>query len=159
MIRIGEAELWHGNGQTWSLFVNSCSDATSSLVDSDIVNLITILQQIIPIIGKANQFVWWSGSREFSIKSIYSRLLSCVIQDFQPTNALKRALNCVWISKVPYNIQLFTWRSLLKLLQTRYELTKRGIISGVHSLVCLLCLGSEEAHTHLFVYWLVVVEV
>lgn len=105
------------------------------------------------------RFVWWSDSRGFSVKSAYLRLHSCAKQLFVPSSDLKVALKCVWKTIGPSNVQVFAWRLILNRLQTRDEFAKRGVISGAHSLVCMLCRRLEESHNHIFLHCIVVSQV
>lgn len=103
--------------------------------------------------------MWWCDSSGFSIKYVFSRPNSFICLNFQPSIDFKLSLKCVWNFNVPSNIHMFVWRLLLYRLQTKDELAKKGVISGVHSLVCLLCLSLEEFHRQLFINYNVVVEV
>ncbi|KAL5070395.1 hypothetical protein RYX36_021282 [Vicia faba] len=69
------------------------------------------------------------------------------------------ALRLLWSSNIQFNIQTFVTRFILNRLQTNVELAKWGVLSRHHNLVCLICLGLEESHMHLFIQCLAAVTV
>lgn len=84
----------------------------------------------------------------------------CVqISEFGFQHMLLSSLKYVWKLSVSSNIQVFAWRLIHHTLQTRDELANKGVISGMHNLVCLLCFGPNETHHPFFIACHVVVEV
>ncbi|KAI5421221.1 hypothetical protein KIW84_044889 [Lathyrus oleraceus] len=57
------------------------------------------------------------------------------------------ALNLLWKTNAPSNIQVFTLRLFLNRLQTKDELAKRGIMSSSHNMIkeelLISCLNAE----------------
>lgn len=109
----------------------------------DLDRLLIILREFVPQPHIQDKFTWWIDANDFSVKSTIIKLNSLLILDFPLDVESKLVLNCVWKSNISSNIQVFAWRLILKRLQTRDELAKREVISGVHNLVCPLCFGLE----------------
>ncbi|KAI5399905.1 hypothetical protein KIW84_065010 [Lathyrus oleraceus] len=60
------------------------------------------------------------------------------------------AFKLLWNANDPNNIQVFAWRLLMNMLQTRDKLVKHDVLTRQHNLMCPLCLGPEEAHLQRF---------
>lgn len=103
-----------------------------------------------PNLESVESFVWWRGAIGFSSKLIYSRLVGIELVRSHLEEDNINAFKLLWTANVPNNIQVFAWRLLMNMLQTRYKLVKRGVLTRQHNLMCPLCLGPEEAHLKLF---------
>lgn len=154
--KIGYSDSWCNGVWDWNIVSNVL---LSELSKKEFDNLLNIMYDVSPISNLSNKVVWWGDANGYSIKSAFLRLSSLLNYDFQSDTKLNLALNCICKSNVPSNIQVFVWRLFLIRLQIRDKLAKRGVISSVHSLICLLCLGPEEFHCHLFLKYSIVVEV
>lgn len=105
----------------------------------------------------SDRFVRWCElSSFFFVKSVFFRLDYLARVGSYPHIDLSYAFKSVWKSNIPSNNQVFTWRLLLNRLQTRDQIAKRIVIIRAHNLVCPLCLGPEELHSHLFLFFTVV---
>lgn len=87
----------------------------------------------------------------FFIKSAFDRLYTFQDQILHFNHVLVSSLKLVWILNDPSNVQVFGWRLLHHRLQMRDELENWWVISGVHNLVCPLCLSPEETYLHFFI--------
>lgn len=96
-------------------------------------------------------FFWWRDACGFSVKSIFSSPVSLFADSSQIDQKLANTFEESWKSNVPSNIQVFVGILFLNMLKTIDELAKRGIIVGIHDLVCPLSLGPKESHCHLFI--------
>lgn len=63
---------------------------------------------------------------------------------------LRASLRNLCNLKVPSNIQMFSWRMLLKKLHPRDQLFIRGILVGARDKCCAFCFPEEEDNSNLF---------
>lgn len=56
----------------------------------------------------------------------------------------------IWRSKIPSELQVFSWRLLLNGFPTICQLTRREIIDGLHNFVFPLCFLHDEDSIHQF---------
>lgn len=105
--------------------------------------LLQILRNVKPNIQE-DHFVWWRHNHGFLVKNCYKRILEFSnlgnLLDPLKTNAFE----CLWKSEVSSKILIFGWSLILNKLSTRKELTKRGIMNGVHNVVCPFYFMEEE---------------
>jgi hypothetical protein len=97
---------------------------------------------------------WWNPDAEgsFSVKSTYSLLCKEFFEEVVVNGSLKLVFEKIWSSPVPSKIIAFSWQLLHNRIPTRDNLVRCGVIRGDNSRECVLCFGSLESLTHLFLH-------
>jgi hypothetical protein len=99
----------------------------------------------------------------FSVRSAYSLLLSEVLGAADLGGRANPVFERIWKSPAPSKLIAFSWQLLHNRIPTKDNLVSRGILRGDASGSCVMCTGSVETASHLFLHcnfvfsiWLVV---
>lgn len=114
--------------------------------------LTIILQENRPSVDRDDRWLWGiDNNQQFTVKSCYGWLINCSTDsDFLLCRESVNNVPKIWKCDVPTKVQILTWKTLLYRLPTRDALARRGIITNVHELSCVLCFGVAETVDHLF---------
>ncbi|KAF9599153.1 hypothetical protein IFM89_035432 [Coptis chinensis] len=94
-----------------------------------------------------DEWVWrWSPNGSFSVSSFYDHLEAARRQDIHDT-IQPFPYTLVWSIPIPSKVKFFFWCALLNKIQTREQLTSRGMDVSTE---CPLCGNFEETTSHLF---------
>ncbi|KAF9588865.1 hypothetical protein IFM89_016828 [Coptis chinensis] len=101
----------------------------------------------VTFLNEEDEWAWrWSPNRFFSISSFYEHLEASRRQERQDTiQPFPHTL--VWSTPIPSKVKFFFWCALLNKIQTREQLTSRGMDVSTE---CPLCGNFEETTSHLF---------
>lgn len=124
----------------WSWIFNFQQVHGASVAGLELQELRDCLGNLAPTSEVVDSFKWWRDAY-FSVSAMTTRLLRLFAAGSRSFLHLEPFLKQMWRSYIPNKIKLFAWGFLLNILQTRDQLVKRGILSGQHNPVCLLCLG------------------
>ncbi|KAF9599279.1 hypothetical protein IFM89_036577 [Coptis chinensis] len=97
--------------------------------------------------NEEDEWAWrWSPNGSFSVSSFYDHLEAGRRQERQDTiQPFSHTL--VWSIPIPSKVKFFFWCALLNKIQTREQLTSRGMDVSTG---CPLCGNFEETTSHLF---------
>ncbi|GJX53043.1 RNA-directed DNA polymerase, eukaryota [Tanacetum coccineum] len=127
-----------GNGTL--LFLDDHMEARSRTEESQYNALLEILQGV--ILGPtADRFRWeLENDGEFSVASVRKLIDDVRFQEIGESTK--------WLKTVPIKVNVTAWRIKTESLQTRFNLSRRGIDIG--SIMCPLCSSGVETTSHLF---------
>jgi mannosylglycoprotein endo-beta-mannosidase len=97
---------------------------------------------------------WWKGDPEglFSVKSAYSIMFSLVSGAGELVERVNPVFDRIWKSPAPSKLIAFSWQVLHNRIPTKDNLVRRGIFRGDSPGNCVVCSGSLESVTHLFLH-------
>jgi len=64
----------------------------------------------------------------------------------------KRVFDCIWKSKAPLKVVVFSWKLLHDRIPSRSNLARRNCLPPEVSMLCVLCGSSEKSSNHLFLH-------
>lgn len=98
----------------------------------------------------------WSWRLEeneaFSVKSMYMKVERVLREEDVIGNLERRVFRDIWKSPAPSKTVAFSWKLLYDQIPTRSNLAFRNVLPPNVPLSCVLCDGSVEVSTHLFLH-------
>lgn len=117
---------WTDTSWMWNLRIN---EELSSLEGrQQLIDLKSVMQNIILSQSELDTFLWWKDPNEFSIKSCYQWLFYLINADKTMSSICQQVLNDIWKLKEAEKLLVFGWKVMHNILQTRMKLNRRHVI-------------------------------
>jgi hypothetical protein len=115
-------------------------------------DLRALLSQVNLTVG--SDFWRWKADPEgvFSVSSAYSLLFSEASGEVDLVGMVNPVFARIWSSLAPSKLIAFSWQLLHNRIPTKDNLASRGILRGDVPGSCVVCSGSLESATHLFIH-------
>ncbi|MCI19506.1 hypothetical protein A2U01_0040662, partial [Trifolium medium] len=121
--------------------------------EDELVSRLQVLLQGVRFSTEPDRW-WWKSEPEgvFSVKSTYSLLFKDLNEVVDGMGSEFKVFQQIWRSPAPSKIIVFSWQLLHNRLPTRDNLTRCGVLRADDSRGCVVCTGSMETSTHLFLH-------
>lgn len=139
------SSLWFWDGRSWNWSLSWVRTLRpQDMIERSILQI--LLDKVVLSPENSDSLVWRpKKSGEFSVKSFSMELAKSY------HNGQNGIIKGVWNGLVPHRIEIFTWLTLIRKINTKAKLASLGIIPPNQS-TCILCDQEVEILGHLFLH-------